>query len=325
MDFRNTLELCHRLSSEKLGIIYLGPINDNITDAVIDSNVAFLSKGRSLKSKRRFSVLLAESLQNLIKHGVSDCENPNIFFLTSQIDYTFTVVTINRVSEYTKTLLEKRIAETKEMDKNEMRTKFVDLLKSAKLNRKGGAGLGLFEIVRKSDQKASFWFKKQANDIFHFILKITVGNGQNNKNEQDPDYYSDILKFVKEKHISLIHKGCFLSETYINTSLSLIKKSLALQGIDSSELADAELFMQTFTKEHVIFAKDNISDTSFYCFIEKNNASNNTQLSIYCNIQKKEHANYPQTILLKYPDCNFNIYTDGQENWVSVSWKNNRE
>jgi hypothetical protein len=319
MDFRNAIELFHILSTEKLGIIYLGPVSDDITDAVIDANVAFLSKGRTLKSKRRFSFLLAESLQNLIRYGVNDCSNPNVFFLTSQLDYAFTIITINLVDNCTKTFLENKLSEAKEMDKAEMRAKFIDLLKSSKFNRKGGAGLGLFEMVRRSNQKPRYWFKQKNNNDFYFILKLIIGNIYNINKEKSCDQYLLILDKVKRQHVNMIHKGSFLSNTYIKTSVSLTRKALALQNVIDSDLKKAELFMFDFLDTLITFAKTKFTDTSFFCFVEKAPDAVSTQLSIYCNIQK--NTDYPQTILLKYPDCNLQVRSDGKANWVSVLWK----
>ncbi len=320
MDFRNAIELFHILSTEKLGIIYLGPISDDITDAVIDANVAFLSKGRTLKSKRRFSFLLAESLQNLIRHGVNDCSNPNVFFLTSQLDYAFTIITINLVDNCIKNFLESKLSEAKEMDKAEMRAKFIDLLKSSKFNRKGGAGLGLFEMVRRSNQRTSYWFRQKNDNDFYFVLRMTIGNIYNAHEDKSAEQYLHILDKIKREHVNMIHKGCFLSNIYINTSISLTNKALALQNVSENDIKKAELFMSNFLNTLITFAKTKFTDTSFFCFVEKAPDAVSTQLSIYCNIQK--NTDYPQTILLQYPDCNLQVRSDGKANWVSVSWKN---
>ena len=58
------------------------------------------------------------------------------------------------------------------MSREEMRRYHLEKLSTAKLSEKGGAGLGMIEIARRSENQLQYAFKKVSDSISFFILSV---------------------------------------------------------------------------------------------------------------------------------------------------------
>ncbi len=69
-------------TKEKISLAYFGVFNDDITSMLIDLSETYVSKTEYLsKLSKKASFLIAESFQNLIRHGIIEKE------LISEIQY----------------------------------------------------------------------------------------------------------------------------------------------------------------------------------------------------------------------------------------------
>ena len=67
-----------RFGRESLSMWYKGQINDDITENLIDLSESDIGGGGLGKSKKKVSFLMAESFQNIVRHGLKDQIENNI-------------------------------------------------------------------------------------------------------------------------------------------------------------------------------------------------------------------------------------------------------
>ena len=62
------------------------------------------------------------------------------------------------------------------LNPDELKALYKDILSNDELSEKGGGGLGMIDIARKTGQKLDFEFNEISNEYSFFSLNIKVGN-----------------------------------------------------------------------------------------------------------------------------------------------------
>lgn len=78
----------------------------------------------------------------------------------------------NVVKEDAKTSLQHRIDELNEMDQDTLKQLYKQTLREGSFSEKGGAGLGLIEIARKSSDKLVYSFDSLTDSTYFFTFKV---------------------------------------------------------------------------------------------------------------------------------------------------------
>jgi len=234
-------------------LLYDGNFNDDITDKIIDlSEYNFEHNDDFNKSKKRVSFLLAECFQNIIRHGGAIDENKsgNIdagFFLTRNIVGRYFITSGNLVHNKNVPKLKKQLDTINELDKESLHTLYVDVLANKDFSEKGGAGLGLIEIARKSRQKIKFIFDDFDADYSIFYNQITLqAKSEVKQGRYISDFYiTQAMKFHRkmlENNIFMIQKGDFSNSTVLPV-LKILEKNLPVLLKNSPAKKDAYYVM----------------------------------------------------------------------------------
>ncbi|HET6246029.1 MAG: hypothetical protein H0V01_10185 [Bacteroidetes bacterium] len=127
------------------------------------------------KVKKKVYNVLVECLQNLYHHldvkttDVGNCEIPrSAIFMIGKIDNQYTIITGNYIQNKNVEFLKKRIDEINLMSKDELKTFYKLILNNGEMSDKGGGGLGMIDIARKSGEKLNYDFVP-IDDITHFF------------------------------------------------------------------------------------------------------------------------------------------------------------
>ncbi|RLD63251.1 MAG: hypothetical protein DRI95_11960 [Bacteroidetes bacterium] len=218
-------------------LLYDGDFNDEITDNVIGlSEYNFKHQDDFHKEKKRVSFLMAECFQNIIRHGgrINDDKSGNIntgFFLTRNISGRYFIASGNLIKNESVAELKAQLDKINNLDEESLRALYVDVLTNKGFSEKGGAGLGLIEIARKSGQKIEFVFDDFQDNYSIFYNQITFQA----KPEMDEGdnivgfYITEAMKFHKkmlENDIFMIQKGDF-SDSSILPILDILEKNLS--------------------------------------------------------------------------------------------------
>ncbi len=201
-------------------LLYAGNINDEITTKIIGlSEHHFESQEGFAQTKKKVSFLLAECFQNIIRHaGTEDSDkSKNInsgFFLARNVDDAYFITSGNLIKNENIAGLKEKLEKVNSLDRSSLRALHIDVLAHNNFSEKGGAGLGLIEIARKSGQKIEFVFDSfKANlSTFYNQVKLKQKEHTNENSNSNKFYISEAINYHKKMlsdGILIIEKGDF--------------------------------------------------------------------------------------------------------------------
>ncbi|PID92202.1 MAG: hypothetical protein CSA96_04495 [Bacteroidetes bacterium] len=158
----------------------------NITSELI-SNVLEVVESRmddyseNAKVRKKVYNVLVESLQNLYHHievlpeSMQDKYDEKFGILVvSRIDDQYRISTGNFISQEKVDMLRNKLDKINSMGKEELKDMYKFILNHQRLSEKGGGGLGLVDIARKTGNKLTYTFEKLNNDYFFFNLDVSI-------------------------------------------------------------------------------------------------------------------------------------------------------
>lgn len=128
--------------------------------------------------RRRVFTILVEILQNIQNHfdyisAEEIREDDAIMFIMAKTeDGYYKLISGNYVSTNDVPSLKKRIDDVNALSADDLKAMYRDRLDNGQISPKGGAGLGIIEIARKSSNKLDYEFRV-INDKFSFF-SLTV-------------------------------------------------------------------------------------------------------------------------------------------------------
>ena len=140
------------------------------TENVFDNNVNF-----NLMRKVTFHVVI-ESLQNLFHHGLSieDGKPKYGAYLLLFIENAIKVITGNFISIEKIQMITDRINQINSMSKDELKALYKLILNNDDFSEKGGGGLGMIDIARKTGTKMEYEFFQVDEKVLFYVLKINI-------------------------------------------------------------------------------------------------------------------------------------------------------
>ncbi|MCF8370552.1 MAG: SiaB family protein kinase [Bacteroidales bacterium] len=154
----------------------------NITSDSIESVLAFIEdkllqlEVKPSLQKKAFSVII-ESIQNLYHHV--DENPPNIHkdadkfgvFVISKLDDTIQISSGNFIKKEKIHILKARIDQVNSLSPEELKYLYREILNNSEFSDKGGGGLGLIDIARKTGNELKYSFN-DFNDKFGFLTMV---------------------------------------------------------------------------------------------------------------------------------------------------------
>ena len=176
---KSVVTLYDELRTNGISLVFLGEFNHEITKMFTTMSERELGRKREEKSTtRKVYHVMVETLQNISKHSddITGIENNigNGLFLIGQKDNIYYVITSNRVANPKMESIEAAIKQVNSLNKEELNTLFKKTMKEGKISDKGGAGLGLIDIARKTGNKLEHEFLPLDNEYSLFILKVEI-------------------------------------------------------------------------------------------------------------------------------------------------------
>lgn len=171
--------LTSEMATSGFPLIYKGEMNHQIMRSfAFMANRKIAEKNLPTSIRKRVFHIMIECLQNITKHSddfdTNDRQIGNGLFIVGQEKESFYVVTGNLVSNEKLKALEERILTINNADRNMLKKIFLKQMMEGNLNEKGGAGLGLIDIARKSGKKLFYHFVPYDNNRHYFLLAVTI-------------------------------------------------------------------------------------------------------------------------------------------------------
>jgi hypothetical protein len=236
-----TRRIREKMMNERLMFVYRGVVTNENSAALLMllekemENAEFGFVGR----KRLFMFVL-ESLQNVTRHS-----DKNIYAEMSLVVYSktangYTVTTGNVIDTERISDLKERLDEINNLDAGEIRSVYRNMLSHSEFSSKGGAGLGLIEMAKKTGNKLDYDFIELDDKFSYFILSKTVDSGGVGMHVQGDDQafrgkaVAQLERLMAENNVYLIWSG-HLSSDVEKEVLSFTETKLTEDDMDSKQ------------------------------------------------------------------------------------------
>ncbi|OFX50266.1 MAG: hypothetical protein A2046_12150 [Bacteroidetes bacterium GWA2_30_7] len=131
----------------------------------------------SRQTKKLYNVLV-ESLQNLYHHSeqYQFNGNPDKYAIFSVLKYgeNFKVITGNFIKKDKIHFIKDRIEQLNSLSHEEIKALYKMVLNNEEFSEKGGGGLGMIDIVKRTDSKLEYCFEQFSEEYYFFIFGFNV-------------------------------------------------------------------------------------------------------------------------------------------------------
>ncbi len=178
----NIQQSYRKMNEGEVLLAYKGSITTDLITNVLDVVESKLEEAKSVSAvKKKVYSVLVESLQNLYHHIEDLPDNMKDQFDTrfgilvvSKMDGLYRISTGNFVRSTRVKYLKDKIDKINSLSRDELKDMYKFVLNHQKITEKGGGGLGLIDIAKKTGNKLEYVFQKYNNDYYFFNLNIFV-------------------------------------------------------------------------------------------------------------------------------------------------------
>lgn len=145
---------------------------------IMESKMEVLDE--SPKIKKKVYNILVECLQNLYHHIDEDDtltaanEKSALFMIRKSDDGDYSIMTGNYIANENVNHLKNRLDKINSMDKEELKDYYKEVLNNGEMSAKGGGGLGMIDIARKSGKKLDYSFINVDKNFSFFSLIVNI-------------------------------------------------------------------------------------------------------------------------------------------------------
>lgn len=186
----SVLSLSDELVGNGISVVYIGKFNQQVTKlftAMYEQEME--QQSESKKTRRRVYHTMVEILQNMQKHTTELMENFNLgngIFMIGKADDTYYIITCNKIAKKDILSLTQAIEQVNSCTNEELKQLYKKQLREGKISNKGGAGLGLIDIARKTSEKLDYVFLPIRN-CDYFVLKVEINTKSLSEDENDEE------------------------------------------------------------------------------------------------------------------------------------------
>ncbi|MCW8897428.1 MAG: SiaB family protein kinase [Flavobacteriales bacterium] len=140
--------------------------------------------------KKKVYNILVECLQNLYHHLENDDfatpinEKSALFMIKKQND-EYSIMTGNYMVKENVMPMKKRLDTINAMDSMQLKTYYKEVLNNGEMSSKGGGGLGMIDIARKSGKKLEYRFDDVDDKLTFFSLNVKVAQNRNKEEKEE--------------------------------------------------------------------------------------------------------------------------------------------
>lgn len=172
------------MENKNIILSFKGEITSDIISNVL--NVAenkFENISEKVAVRKKIFNILIEGLQNLYHHtedfpidSQQKYNSKSALLLVWYENNTYSILTGNYIENKKIPPLKNHIDKINSLSKEELRSFYRKTLSEKDISKKGGAGLGLIDIARKSHEKINYEFKTVNDKISFFSITVKVAN-----------------------------------------------------------------------------------------------------------------------------------------------------
>jgi hypothetical protein len=176
------IDFYKRMEEGKILLSFKGEITSELLSTILQMLESKLDKmAEEPKVKKKVYNVLVECLQNLYHHN-DGASNGNIefdkrssIFLIGRNDHSdYKIITGNYILKDNINHFKNHLDKINAMNKDELKSFYLETLSNESYSTKGGGGLGMIDIARKSGQKIEYSFSNIDDDYSFFSMTVNV-------------------------------------------------------------------------------------------------------------------------------------------------------
>ncbi len=211
MDLANVLTLYEALAGDRPGFLFSGQFNDEHTARLITLGEEVLEREDAQRNLRgRLAFVVVEAYQNIIRHRARlpeerEQREGRCMFVLRSTGPGHEVIAINPILAAEEAKLIATMERIKGVDLKGLKDMFLDGLRNQQRTERGGAGLGLIEMTRRSGH--SLMHRLQELDPAHRLFTLQALVGATDEDLMSADNVKEMHRIVGQENIILFCKG----------------------------------------------------------------------------------------------------------------------
>jgi len=177
----NIVDFYGKIKTEDDVISFIGDITPESIDSIMENLEGNLKKMQeNSKITKKVYIVFLECLQNLYHHSdtiITSEENktsPSSVCVINENNDRYVITTGNYIKNERVKKFKKRLEEINELSKENLKGHYLEVLNNGQKSEKDGAGLGMIDILRKSDAKLDFNFSPVDTNYSLFCLNVNI-------------------------------------------------------------------------------------------------------------------------------------------------------
>jgi len=171
-----------KMEESNILLSFKGEITSDLLTSILQIMESKLENfAEKSKTKKKVYHVLVECLQNLYHHvdeiaAVDDKTKRarTAIFMIGKDDSNYNIMTGNYILSKNIEVLTAKMDKVNSLSVDELKVLYKEILNNDQYSEKGGGGLGLVDMARKTGQKLGYNFKKIDDDYSFFSLDIKV-------------------------------------------------------------------------------------------------------------------------------------------------------
>jgi hypothetical protein len=169
----------HKIMEEKdIMLIYCGEFSQELNKTLLSfTERKFKAENVEDNTRRKVFNIMVEILQNISKNKIDSKENfPEVdaVFMIGNNNDDYILISSNMIGNSKIPLLKSRIDEVNLLDKEGLKQLYQKARLNTALSESAGAGIGMIDIARKSENKLEYSFEELNNEYSIFSLLVRI-------------------------------------------------------------------------------------------------------------------------------------------------------
>lgn len=195
--------------------IYRGYFSEEVVSHILQLVERQLeNNGETYRLRKKAYNVMVEGLQNITRHQISKAyeSHRDGIFCIRKLDNRFYITTGNQIQNDEVDNLRSMLDHLNTLNKSELKIYYQELLNNGSFSKKGGAGIGLVDMARKSGHKLSYNFTKLDDDYQFFYLKICLNASDSEIPIENEDKIVELqFDYLNDLHSRLIKENIVIS------------------------------------------------------------------------------------------------------------------
>lgn len=172
-------------------LLHKGELSFDLVTSIIETLEGRINEIEVDKKVRRvFYSVLTECIQNLYYHMdevrdegiISAYDSRSGLILVMARKNFFKIITGNYIPNYRISKLQAALEKINQMDADELREYYKEVLSDGKYSDKGTAGLGFLEIAKKTKNPLQYSFQQITSEYSYFTFEVRISRVAQNQN-----------------------------------------------------------------------------------------------------------------------------------------------